>query len=110
MCKLCSSEGKCEGYGLEYDVLQTDRGSPMIGGTLQPPPFTTGMEVTGLFETWLNCYQTARHHIQEVCYLYFNILSHRHAINNNNNNNNNNNKFESSGYGAYGYLPVNSGL
>lgn len=57
MGELGSSDGKCEGYGLEYDVLQTGRGSPMLGRTLQPPPFTMGMEVTGLSETWLNCFR-----------------------------------------------------
>jgi len=51
MRELSSSDGKFEGYGLEYDVLQTGGGSPMLGRTLQPPPFTMGMEVTGLSET-----------------------------------------------------------
>jgi hypothetical protein len=54
MRELGSSDGKCVVYGLEYDVLQTGRGSSMLGRTLQPPPFTMGMEVTGLSETWLN--------------------------------------------------------
>jgi len=51
MRELCSSDGKCEGYELEYDVSQTGRGSPMLARTLHPPPFTMEMEATGLTET-----------------------------------------------------------
>ena len=55
MRELGSSDGKCEGYR-QYDVLQTGRGSLMLGRTLHPPPFTMEVEETGLSETWLNCY------------------------------------------------------
>jgi len=55
MRELGSSDGKCEGYVLEYDVVQTGRGSPMLGRTSHPPPFTMEMEATGISETWLNC-------------------------------------------------------
>jgi len=43
MRELGSSDGECEGYGLQYNVLQASRGSPMLGKTLHPPPFKMEM-------------------------------------------------------------------
>jgi hypothetical protein len=67
---------------LEYAVMQTARGSPMLGRTLQPPLFSLEMEATCLSETWLHFYYTASHYIQEVCHFFLSVLCHRQVTHN----------------------------